>query len=76
MVNISVGNRLCKTCIVKSYLLINPIQFDKEFILSWLKHKLEEDNEACAQEGMSNENWGGHCQKFIEFVLPFLSDKN
>lgn len=63
-----------KKTIIEQLLMIRPITFDKEEILAWLKGSLEQNNESCAQEGLPNK-LEIDCNKFIEYVLPFLETK-
>ena len=68
------GDYYCSECLLKAYLLANPIKFDKGSIKNWIINKLIEDTEACAEEVMLNP-MEIDCQKFIEFVVPFLESK-
>jgi hypothetical protein len=74
VVEMSDGNRLCETCLIKALILIRPIKFNKEEIKAWLISRYLDDEETCAQEGMSCHlelDFG----KFMDWIKPFLESK-
>ena len=57
---------VCKSCLLKAYLLVNPIQFDKELLSQWIQHVSGTD---------FRSEYNNNLRKFIDWLLPFLESK-
>lgn len=68
-------NSMCKECIMKMYLLINPIVFDKQKVNEWLMMNVISDDNSANEEGMSEGLYSFDVKHFIDFVKPFLESK-
>lgn len=75
LVQISIGNRLCQNCLIKAFLMINPIKFDKEKVNEWLMINVISDDNSANEEGLSEGLYSFDVKHFIEFIETFLESK-
>ncbi len=64
VVCVSIGNRLCGSCLIKSLLLIRPIQFDRLNVLESLDYLKR-----------TADNGDNDLLRFIEWLKPFFESK-